>query len=261
MYGQAAAPSSWPLAVTGDATAHTKGNYVEYVASTPFDTCGIIISVGYCQYGYYYLFDVAIGAAGSEQVIIPDLTIHSPISAALFQVATYFFPIHIPRGSRIALRSQSSTGGKYIRPMIYLISGGAAQPAGLNRVLCYGLTGNSEGTEIDPGTSSNTKGGFVEIVSSLVYPLKGFVLGIGNTDFSRASGEWLIDVAIGAAGSEQVILPDYHAATSTSTTRIGPIASPFIPIAMPIGTRISVRSQSSLTTTDRLLDVFIYGVS
>ena len=56
--------------------------------------------------GKVNLIDVAIGAASSEQVIVPN--IYMP-AAQTYQLTAgkCSFPLHIPAGSRVAVRAQS----------------------------------------------------------------------------------------------------------------------------------------------------------
>ena len=260
MHGQYGT-SSYPIGVTAHASNDTKGNWVQVVAATAFDAYGFMLTFGYSAGNALYLTDIAIGAEGSEQVIIPDIAFHATTSCN-FSACSYFFPIYIPKGSRISARCQSTTGGNYVRTLIHLLSGGFKQASPLNIVDCYGLAGSSRGTTVDAGTSANTKGAYAEVVASATRKIEGLVVAFGNgNDATRASGEWLVDIAIGAAGSEQIIVPDLHISLSTAEAKIFPQTYPFLPIVIPAGTRIAARAQSTLTTTDRYFDIFVYGVS
>lgn len=261
MAGQSGA-NTYLVSATAHASAHTKGNYSELVAATLFPASAIMITFTYSEAPYIFLVDIAVGAAGFEQVIVPDLAYGSS-SAGLHVGARYFFPISIPSGSRIAMRCQASTGGKYVRGGIHLFAGGFAQPRGSQVVECYGLAGSTRGTSIDPGGTINTKGTYSQITASLNRKINGLVFGAGNQlNDVRTFTEWLVDIAIGGADSEQVVVPNIPLCTHTTFDKVVPETTPFLPISIPAGSRIAVRAQCGINdATDRLFDAFVYTVS
>lgn len=81
--------------IVAHASANTKGAYVECIASTTRNVAGIYILAEYCD-EYQFLIDIAVGAAGSEVVIIPNLTRGSTVYTKYNNWPYYFFPINIP---------------------------------------------------------------------------------------------------------------------------------------------------------------------
>ena len=86
---------------------HTKSLYSTIAASTAYDAAGIYIDIVAGVGSIRSLIDIAVGTAGAEVVVIPNIFCPSP--RALQLGFTVYFPISIPAGSRIAARLQSST--------------------------------------------------------------------------------------------------------------------------------------------------------
>jgi hypothetical protein len=243
-------------------SANTKGSYSQLIATSSFPAVGILISFSRHNAGgsgFDYLVDIAIGAAASEHVIISNLVSSGGAEQGTY---TYFFPCSIPAGSRISARIQSTTASVGTRINCLLLGGGFAQAEQFSGVDTYGAnTTDSGGTSVDPGGAANTKGSYVEISSSTNHKHHYIVVGIGlQTNIIRTTGSWLMDIAIGALGSEQIIVPDIDFSCHSLGSMITPYAI-VIPIQVPAGSRIAVRLQSSITdASDRLMDVVIYGV-
>lgn len=105
-----------PSIVTCDpgATTNTKGAWSEVVASLPFTarfvTALMANRLSSSNSGASSLFDIGTGAAGAESAVLRDVFLAH--QGAIRQMAGEFSaPIHIPAGSRVAIRSQCSTGG------------------------------------------------------------------------------------------------------------------------------------------------------
>jgi hypothetical protein len=109
--------------ITAGAAA-TKGSYSQLVASTPRDYFAIAISAATKSNtglpADRWLFDVAIGGAGSEIIIVPDMFLST--SAVSFQGSApfmSFLPIEIPAGTRVSARVSSALGGSLIGFIVY----------------------------------------------------------------------------------------------------------------------------------------------
>ena len=101
--------------ITTSATANTKGLYSQIVASTSISAERIIIMAGGANAGQIMLIDVAIGAAAAEKDIAPNLHYHLGPTVSR-PAAIWEFPIHIPLGTRISARAQSSdTNAQVVR--------------------------------------------------------------------------------------------------------------------------------------------------
>lgn len=252
--------TSLPTTITASGSTHTKGSYTQLIASTPFLSSWMIVQAMTNVNGSNNLVDIAIGGAGSEQIIVPDLMVQGPRD--LFAIP---LPIQVPAGVRLAARSQAANASHqcYIEVTLLAAQSGMQPSGGI--VDTYGQnTGTSRGTSVDPGGSANTKGSWTQITASTTRRARGFFLllgGQGNTNTSL--GSWLYDVGIGGAGSEQIIVANWAVdVRAAGNVHPQPHCSPFFPIPIGSGSRIAVRSQSTvIDATDRLHDVQIVAVA
>jgi hypothetical protein len=100
------------------------------------------------------------------------------------------------------------------------------------------------GASITTGATPNVKTAYTELFAATTYDVYGFWLYYSGSSASGSIANFLLDIAIGAASSEQVILPDYQVGWTNTVAGGGNGA--FIPIFIPRGTRIAARLQSSL---------------
>lgn len=255
-----ASSTAYGTTVTAGASADTKGAFSQVVASTSFDASGLFIFLGAGSSGpNSYLVDIAVGGSGSEQVIIPDL---------LYQQATVgrenwvlSVPLAIPVGTRVSARCQSNNASETVQVSLLLMAGGFPTSSPLGRAVMYGAGASSGGTAIDPGSTADTKGTWVEIASSTGNPIRWLGILIGaKTNAALTTGRWRMDIGVGSAGSEQVLLGDIDLSASAGSDSIGPMAIG-VPVRIPAGTRLAVRAQSNITdATDRLFDAMLLGV-
>lgn len=205
------------------------------------------------------LVDIAIGAASSEVIIVPDLL----VSSRLGHPATVLIPLQVPAGARLSARCQCTSTTNIPRIAITLAEG----PPGLvfGAMNAHGVaTGDSGGQSIDPGGSANTKPAapFTQIVASTTFDYHGGIIAFAaaaNTAMTDAN--WLVEVGIGASSSERVVVPDIHLGAQTASDVLTPpFLGPFL-CSIPAGSRISARAQCSITdATDRLFDIAFYGL-
>lgn len=106
------------------------------------------------------------------------------------------------------------------------------------------------GTVITPVVGS--KGGWAQVFASLANDTYGLMILVHNSRTSAANRSYAIDVGIGGAGSEQVIIPDLIGSNAGVTNNTCGIWY-YFPIFIPAGTRVAVRAQGSVTTTCRVI--------
>lgn len=237
---------------------NVKSAYSEIVAALPFDV-GFIQLHQVSGYRGDYLVDIAIGAAGSEYVIVSNILVSEP---GLRTTNTFIIPINIPKGTRVAIRAQQraptgSWGGTFF--LGFFSKGGRTQVCGI--VDTYGANeADSGGVLIDPGTSVDTKGAYYEIVSSC-NDIKALGIAIGiNIDYARSTCYWYVDIAIGASGSEEIIIADLMLTCYSTVGAVVPKLIGMLPFVIPAGSRIAVRASCTINTaSDRTFDVALYG--
>jgi hypothetical protein len=238
-----------------------KGSYTQLLATTAFNASGIHILArdnNATASPHDYLLDLSIGASGQEQVVISNLLITQTTDR---NGGICYFPISIPSGSRLAARTQCNIAGTTLVVAAMLHSQSFMSTAGCNRVTTYGAaTADSGGEVVDPGAVAHTKGAYAQITASTTAPIRSLVMCLGNRGNSAmAEADFLFDIAIGASGQEQVVVPNIW--VSESGAEIVIPRAILVPVTIPTGTRLAVRAQCSETNaTDRLLDVVIYGL-
>lgn len=243
--------------ITSGGSTTTKGTYVELIAATVRDANWILIHLtNNSSTGSSHNIDIAIGSA-TEQVIIPDLQC---IAKARSGVAPYLFPIFIPAGSRITARLAAPSSNT-IEIAITLFSGTNISTGGQpSAAVCYGATGASIGTNVDPGGSANTDSAWTQITASTTRAHNWLVIGgnLGDGNLA-ATTKWLIDIGIGSA-TESEIVGDLLAG-SGSANHVAANFPMCFPYFVPAASRLSVRLRSNVTTDgDRDIDIRIWGV-
>jgi hypothetical protein len=98
--------------------------------------------------------------------------------------------------------------------------------------------GGASRKNVDTG-SANTKTAWVEMTASLPHTICGILAELQN-----APGEYqVLDIGVGAAGSEVVVVPDVRASNSLSGVHAN--LGLYIPLSLPAGSRVACRSQGS----------------
>lgn len=251
--------TSKPTTVTNSGTPNTKGAYVQLTASSAADTSGIcVIASNRDLTAGAMLVDVAVGAAASEKIIIPDIPC-TGTSVTVQAIATPIFPVTIPAGSRISVRTQSTTASDASLAAVMLVDNSRMGRSG-GSMDSYGvISATTLTTSIDSGAVLNTKGSYTQITASTTNDLCGFAFCIsGLNTTSNVGAHFLVDVAIGGAGAETVIVGNwwfYHGGTHL------PPWAPWFDMDIPAGTRIAVRAQSTTTTAaDRTFGFSLHGL-
>ncbi len=111
--------SSAGAAITGGA-ANVKGAYAEIYVATEFETSLLFLML-HTIAASDYLVDIAIGAAGSEVIIIPDIIIRN--TGSQFQPPVVWYPVALPPGTRLAARAQSASTFAQNRTLDIIIYG------------------------------------------------------------------------------------------------------------------------------------------
>lgn len=248
---------------TTSASINTKGSsYTQMysAAALTSDAYALQLTLPNNNFSRDVLCDIATGGAGSETNVLNNILISCPKSAGRRPVSC-IWPIFIPRGTRISARAQSTTGSTsqevWITPIL-------RNPFPRIYRTCETMgaaTGDSGGTSIDPGGSANTEGGWIELIASTTRRIRLLTLVFGNQlNAARSDYTWLMDIAVGGAGSEVAILNDIFVIGESSSDFITPLYYALLPVDIPAGSRVSARTQCTGTdATDRLIDVVAYG--
>lgn len=239
--------------------SHAKGSYTALIASTAYPTAWVLVSIPRGG-ANDYLLDIAVGAVGVEQVVIPNLP-YSCNSSSSNTGSTFLFPLHIPAGTRIAARGQNSSASNNTLPIqVTCLAPMLGGERGLGKVEdCGAVTASSVGTSVDPGGTANTKGAWAPLIAATTIPYRWVCVSIGHTNVLGANTSWTVDIGIGAASSEVVVVPDL-AVYGGSVGDANPAVGLCFPLSIPAGTRIAARAQCSVNTaSERLLEVVLHG--
>jgi hypothetical protein len=233
------------------------GPYVQIVASTATDCCWVIVHITFDggQTGTSTgAIKIAIGAAGSEKDVVVDLQHWTNALGA----SPYTFPLNIPAGTRISVAGASGAigGASHMTVKFALLDGGFTQIEGASGLDSIGYDAtNIQGTPVTPGATASTKGSYSQLVASTTRDYIGFVLVIDNQNNTGGGGVYAWDIAIGAGGSEQIIVPNFFMLISgISNVPSGPFW-----INIPAGTRISARNQKNASSA-AAAGVTLYGI-
>jgi len=241
--------------------ANTKGAFVELVSAinNNINTVSVDITTLTSAANANFLFDIAIGDAGFEEVIIPDLYTHT-VLPSLSVCSTFGLPINIPLGVRISARCQSNVSSAVLPLFISLFSGGFKSGAGLNNALSLGVNSADTSGVLVATTTAGSYGSWVEVSSSLPETLRGIIVSAHRATInSWSNGSVSYQVAVGAAGFEEVVVPDAVIQTTTQESSSGTVSKLRL-VNMAEGERVSIRAVSSSTNTDFDLDYTIHGV-
>lgn len=111
-------------------------------------------------------------------------------------------------------------------------------------------TAASNGTTVSAPGSTHTKGSYTQLIASTAHDASGLLLS-GYFTAPSGGGYGLVDIAIGAAASEQVLISNIPVSRQSSNG-MGWTAI-LLPCSIPAGTRIAARYQASQTSATCIL--------
>lgn len=257
--------SSRPTTLTPPASTNTKGAWAQLVASLNVPVNGMLLSMSTERAGPTdFLFDIGVGAAASEVVVAPNLYAGCT-TAQTNEIASLWIPIRLAAGQRVSARYQASniTSEQAFAQLIAYGCGPFHLP-GFQLMEAIGVdTSDSGGTSVDAGGTANTKGSWVELTASTANPYKALIVCFGNqANDARAGCSWLVDIGVGAGGSEVTLVGNVPGRVQAATDLLVPRYHGPFPTHIPAGTRLAARAQCSINTAgSRVLDVMVYGLT
>lgn len=238
----------------------------QIVAATPSDMTWMLLTMQNPYGGRATLMDIATGASGSEVAMISSLALTDQGTNTTYG-CSLLLPFPAPAGTRIAARAGSAAASNgVVIQVIGLDDSFGSAPSCCSQYDTYGTVAASyHGTAVDPGATAGTAGAWVQLTASCANDYGGFFLMFDSQGAaSGSSGTYInfaVDVGIGAAGSEKVILPRFgFGQTNGGYVVQNPSNTPYIPIEIPSGSRIAVRAAAdSAASPDRVFGVSFYG--
>jgi len=113
---------------------------------------------------------------------------------------------------------------------------------------------------VTAGATAHTKGSWTQLISSTSHDAYGIWIGIDGIHVSAAATPYLVDIGVGPAGSEQVIIPNLDVWGADATAAgLNPHLFWF-PVYIPAGSRVAARSQSATANKTCRVMVMLDGV-
>jgi hypothetical protein len=255
--GLAAATSVRTAISASCVTANTEGTKVELDPSLSSNCSGVIMT-----------FRTATGVSGTNGAARVSLYTGGSGSEVLWATVEIgnniighqlFIPGSWPAGTRLSFSLKSAVSRtltvvpNYITEDVQYFS---TSPAEL-----MGLTTNnatSRGEALATPAAVNTKGAWTQITASTTNALKALVVGMDSTDTTITACNMLVDVGIGGAGAETVLIPDITLLWS-STEQVTWVTPQTYLVDVPAGSRLSMRYAAS-NITNSPIDGSLTGI-
>lgn len=249
-----AASNRQTVTATSDAVANTAGPWVEVFAATSVPASGMLVmatsNVFVAAANTATLVDIGIGAAGAE-------VIWGTLNVGYSQPANFqmFVPGLVAAGVRVAVRCRSVIVSKAVSVTVTLLPSRRPNPAA---PVTFGVdTANSRGVLLTSPAAADAKGAWTEIVPSTPAPLSNLLVMIGGgADTVMVNGFTTLDIGVGAAGAETVLVPDVGWSATTSEVYIMRTAATF-GVQVPAASRLSARWASNVI--GNTVDLVILG--
>lgn len=250
--------------ITSSSTIHTKGAWVQLHAATPFN--GYLLEVFFMDTRVgstdtSSLLDIGIDPAGGTAytVLVPNLLAGHAQSSNL-NGRYQSFPVYIPAGSTVAARLQSIIASHSAEVAVRIHGGITGDPfptQGL--VVDYGTaTASSSGTT-PANAAANTKGAWVQLTASTTHPHRGLTIQGQGADGVLGNFELLVDIGIGAASSEVVLIENWWIQQGPGEQCVILAPNPLFWRPIPEGSRLAVRAQAEALDLQENFDIAVYG--
>lgn len=197
----------WKVCDLGTVTApggnNSKGAYSSAENTQKTTSSGFIVSA--TQAGTLsrsVLMDIAVDPANDP--IVNNILISQGASAAA--PGYYYFPMQLPRGSKLYARYQMSGSGATMAVRI-LTCPSSLFSSGFHDCDTYGVsTTTSLGTVITPG-GSWVKGAYAALTTNILSDVKGFSLNVAHNGFDILAGSYFwLDVATGVGSPTSILI-------------------------------------------------------
>lgn len=244
--------------IASGGSANTKGSWASLTTGLDTDIHSIIIHHYSFTYDADFLIDIGIGS--TPDVVVNNILSHHGLGDTRASDVIEI-PLFIPKSTQIQVRHQTDySGSNNLTAAFSFIRSCSWNRRSFDKVYTYGAnTGDSGGQLIDPGGTASTYGSWVQLISAAPQNLKAFkiLFGARGDHNISANTHWFYQVAVGASGSEQVIVDRFTVGGETGVSVPYPKCSPLFEINIPEGERLAVRSMCTTTATDRYKDVVI----
>jgi hypothetical protein len=109
-------------------------------------------------------------------------------------------------------------------------------------------TTSSAGVTVTASATAHTKGGWSQLVANTGARSLGILIALDNTAVANTATSMLLDIGIGGAGSEQVLIPDLAAGYVLGEAVSNTFCAYFFPLFIPAGSRLAARCQAQIAS-------------
>jgi len=248
-------------AVTSGATTLTYGSAVELIsaANNTQDSWGVevmIYATGASATASQTCVDILIGGA-TDDVLIPGLLCGGAYNAS---IRSWYFPVHVPAGVRVAAQSASVRTSLGVRVGIRLL-GGAPPPHPVGRkVTTYGTkANNARGVGITP-TASGGAASVTQISAATTKDHFAFLPSFQLSVDTAIAGALLYNVGIGVGAATEERIGTWWFGMDSQEAQTGPFPAGPVFRDVPSGTRLTMLVSGS-GVNESNYDGLIHAVS
>lgn len=237
-------PASTTSTVISSTAVNVKGVWTQ-LGTLVADTTLLVTTVYATVGSRIYIYDIGIGPDPNEVILFSNIVFRtgSPNVGAAFHL-----PCNIPAGTAIWARLQSNTANSTMNIKFDGFSGSfGIQGASGGETLGVNLANSTPVTIVTPATI-NTKSPWSQIVAATPNNYGSIVPIVGPGQAQL----YMTDFAMGPSGSEVPFLSNLQSVQASAFMV-------WLPIAIPAGTRLAVRTQSGLASasvTFAILGIF-----
>jgi hypothetical protein len=197
------------------------------------------------------LLDIGVGAAGSERIVVADVSMGAWTHGSMFQA-----PLFIPEGSRVAVRIQSAVASKALQGRLSLIPCPSLADAAQFCETWGIVSASSKGTTLTTPSGAGTKTAWQQITAGITRDTSWITWALASSGSNIAAAKGGFDIGYGPSGSEVALMQNARW-EQLGTESLNPCIFP-IPCNLPAGTRLAVRWDSSSTAAASVLNAAVY---
>lgn len=265
------ATSKGGVIVTGGGSANTLGSWTQIIdgnvhGGTHWEA--MEVSLKNVSTSADFAVDIGLSSDGTNFYVIAANLRCAQRAGSGGQGNIFHLPLgfDMPNGatSGVYARCQSSSASASLDVGATIFATGLGLAPGSRIVGQQAISSFTRGVGFDAGATANTKSAYTTLIASTTDPISALALCVGpSADVSRTGTQitFAIDIALGAAASEFIIVPNYMLGMNTTTDFESVQAVYFMPCSIPVGTRVSARIACSINVAgDRTLDIMTYGL-
>jgi hypothetical protein len=186
--------------VVSGSSAFTPGAFLEVVAALPFRTSRVVLTNENSSTDTELLFNIAIGNAGSEVIVFPNLPGRGN------RTRDYDLPLALPRGARVSIQVQSAhTAAVTVPWSMAFIPEGPRAPAGFPRWTTLNVNQANHSFPLTHVAVWGVRSAWMELVASLPADVPIAVVSLHPILTQGGGNQGIPSLALGATGEEVAV--------------------------------------------------------